>query len=258
MSPLRPAAVLVGLCLLLDAGGARAEPPPVRALVADKATVAREAMVLHDEAWALYEQGHYRAAIDKLEGALRMDPNGKELVYNLALLHEKLANLRAAEGYYRRYLDMETDPKARARIQGVLRRLEGAQHDARWSAAPEAEASSLGPVRGAPASLAARPVRPWVLASGGVAAVAFLTGGIFGIAALARSPGAHPRTGPGVSIDDLQNDAHRAHAYAVVADVSLLLAAAATGAATVLYFSTPRADQPGPVAVGPGLLRVSF
>src|SRR4051812_19327443 len=121
MSPLRPGAVLVGLWLLLGAGAARADSPPLRAVAADKASAAKQAMTLHDEAWALYEQGHYRAAIDKLEAALRMDPNGKELVYNLALLHEKLANLKAAEGYYRRYLDMETDPKARARIQGILR-----------------------------------------------------------------------------------------------------------------------------------------
>jgi hypothetical protein len=97
-----------------------------------------------------------------------------------------------------------------------------------------------------------------VVATGTVAAVAFLTGSIFGLAALARSPGAHPTTSVGVTIDDLQADARRAHAYAVVADVSFLLSAAAAGTAAFLYISTPRPDQPARVALGPGLLRVSF
>jgi tetratricopeptide (TPR) repeat protein len=253
MSPLRPAALLVGLWLLLGAGAARAEPPPGVRAAAEKESAAKQAMALNDEAWALYEQGRYRAAIDKLEAALRMDPDGKDLVYNLALLHEKLANLKAAEGYYRRYLEMETDPKARTRTQGVLRRLEGAQRDA----PPAAPSAAPGPVR-APAPAPPRPVRPWVIATGSVAAVAFLTGGIFGLAALARNPGAHATTSAGVSIDDLQTDARRAHAYAVVADASFLLTAAATGTAAFLYFSTPRADPSARLVVGPGLVRVAF
>src|SRR5690349_11181358 len=70
--------------------------PPQAAAGSDKEKRARQAMALHDEAWALYEEGRYRAAIDRLEAALRIDPDGRELVYNLALLHEKLADLRDA------------------------------------------------------------------------------------------------------------------------------------------------------------------
>ena len=49
------------------------------------------AVELHDEAKDLYERGLYRRAIAKLEAAIELDPDGKELVYNLALIHEKLA-----------------------------------------------------------------------------------------------------------------------------------------------------------------------
>ena len=87
--------------------------------VADAAKEKKErqarAVDLHDEAKALYERGLYRRAITKLEAALTLDPEGKELVYNLALIHEKLAEADIAEGYYLRYIDMETDPKARER-----------------------------------------------------------------------------------------------------------------------------------------------
>jgi hypothetical protein len=107
--------------------------------------------------------------------------------------------------------------------------------------------------------------------------VAFLMGSIFGLNALVKNPGRSPSTGPGVTIEDLQGDARTAHADAMVADVSFLIMLAAAGTATFLYFSTPRAPSPdatksgsgngeptapakttASVAVGPGLVRVSF
>src|SRR4051812_27640849 len=100
----------VGLLALLCAGAAAAaEPPPAPSapagtaprtssglqVASDKDQLSKRAMSLHDEAWELYEQGRYHAAIEKLEAALRLDPDGKELVYNLAILHEKLADTGA-------------------------------------------------------------------------------------------------------------------------------------------------------------------
>ncbi len=256
---------VAGLAALIGAGGvARADPPAPKASTAEREQRQKQAMALHDEAWALYEQGHYHAAIEKLEAALRVDPEGKELVYNLALLHERLVEVKEAEGYYRRYLDMETDPKARSRTQATLRRLEGMEKELAPAAPPPAPSPPPPP----------RPVRPWVVATGGVAGVAFLTGSIFGLTALAKNPGHGATTGPGVTISDLQDRARSAHALAVVSDVSFLVMLAAAGTATFLYFSTPRAPAPSgagggarpalrdkppaSVAVGPGLVRVSF
>ena len=231
-------------------------------------------MALHDEAWVLYEQGRYRAAIDRLEAALLLDPEGRELVYNLALIHEKLADLGDAARYYRRYLEMEPDPRTRARIQLVLRRLEGAEREA--ATQPRDAAPPI------PAALPAPPpprrVRPWVVATASVGGVAFVMGSVFGLNALARNPGANAHTGGGVTIGDLQADAHAAHVDAVISDVSFLITLAAAGTAAFLYFSTPRSAPAGPasmaigrrwgqgpqtpggraVAVGPGLLRVTF
>src|SRR6185312_13789213 len=59
--------LVLGLAALLAAAPAAAEPP------ADKE---KQAVTLHDEAWSLYEQGRYRAAIDKLAAALSIDPHG--------------------------------------------------------------------------------------------------------------------------------------------------------------------------------------
>ena len=49
-----------------------------------------------DEALAHYREGHYRAAIAELKAALTFDPTSKDLVYNLALVHEKLGELDLA------------------------------------------------------------------------------------------------------------------------------------------------------------------
>jgi tetratricopeptide (TPR) repeat protein len=275
------ATIGVGLAALLCAGAAvAAEPPATPAgtaaarassglqVAADKDRLGKQAMSLHDEAWTLYEQGRYHAAIEKLEAALRLDPDGKELVYNLAILHEKLADTDAAERYYRRYLEMEPDPKAKARIQGILRRIEGLQREL----ADPSRRRVAGPAPLRPEQPSAppppRPVKPWVVATGTVAGVAFLMGSIFGLAALARNPGANAHTSRDVSISELQADARAAHVDAVISDVSFLITLAATGTATFLYFSTPRgAPQtvgsvalaaPPRISVGPGLVKVGF
>src|SRR5262249_33197033 len=137
-----------GLCLaagawiaaLLLATPAAAEParPPHAASTrdpgaqvdkAEKEDRIQRAKALHDDALALYDRGKYRAALEKLKAAVALDPDGKELVYNLALIHERLGELELAGGFYRRYLEMETDPKLRERAEGILKRIEGAKKD---------------------------------------------------------------------------------------------------------------------------------
>jgi tetratricopeptide (TPR) repeat protein len=217
----------------------------------DKEERAKQAMALHDEAWALYEEGHYRVALERLEAALRIDPEGRELVFNLALLHEKLGDLHEAIVTYRRYAEMEPDPKARARTLATIHRLEGAERDAIARAA----ATPLG----APAPAAPRGMGPmrrsWVIATAGLSTAAFVTGVGFGLTALQRNPGANARTGNGVTIDTLQAEAHAAHTDAVVADVAFVVSAVAAATAALLYTTgTNRAPRSASTLVfaGPG------
>lgn len=249
------------VALLLVAGRAHADgAPPTAPPVVSPEQEAREkqAMALHDEARELHAHGRYRAAIARLEAALALDPQGKELVYNLALIHERLGEIDPAVRYYRRYLETETDPREREKIEGVLLRLEGAKQD--LVVAPPA----APPVAGAPP----RSFGPGVIVTGAIGAMGLFTGVVLGISALARSPSEGAITGPGVTADDLLADAKAAHRQAVGADIALLIGLAATGAAVGIHLGSRAAAGPAPraaspridLALGPlaGALRVSF
>lgn len=268
----RLAGVVLGLAGALAVVPARGQPRP--RVQGGESAAERRAVELHDEARVLYERGEYRAAIARLEAALELDPRGGELVYNLALIHEKLAEVDVAERYYRKYLEMETDPKVRERVNGILKRIEGAKKEladrraAEAAAqAPPAPAGSEAPAPPPPAE-SGRRMGPWALVAGGVGVGAAMVGTVFAISAVASHPGEGATTGGGVSVKDLEDDAASAHARAVVADVAFIVSAVATGAALYLYLSS----GPGPAAgsaavtsgvsleVGPrsGLVRVRF
>jgi len=212
---------------------------------------ADQAVKLHDEARALYEAGEYRKAITKLEQAVEIDPEGKELVYNLALIHEKLGEMDPAGTYYQRYLEMETDPALRERTQKALKRIEGAKkelaqrraeearHEPTASSAPAAAPFARASIAATPAPTPSRRIGPGVWASGGIAVAALLVGNVFAISALVKNPGSGAHTGDGVGIDDLRADAESAHRRAVVADVSFIVAALAAGTGAVLFLTTP-------------------
>jgi tetratricopeptide (TPR) repeat protein len=223
---------------------------------------AAEAKRLHDEARELYDDGEYRKAIEKLEQALALDPDGKELVYNLGLIHEKLAEPLEAERWFRRYLEVETNPILRERTQRALKRIEGVKRDqaaARTrqaeSAAPAASSQAATPPPPPPPTTS-RPVGPWVWITGGVAVSALIVGNAFAISAVSKSPGSDARTGGSVGVADLQADADAAHSRAIAADVSFVVALLAGAGAAYLYLSTPpvprtAAPQASPRRAGP-------
>lgn len=246
MKPYRPGAVPVVLTLLLAAASASADPPAKT----PPSDPARRASALNDEASALYERGQYHAAVEKLEQAVALDPKGKELLYNLAVIHEKMGQLAEAATYYRRQLDLETDPHERSRLQGILRRIEGARGDLAPAPGPRAPAAPA--LKSEP-----RPIRPAVWVTGATAGLAFVLGSVFAITAAARNPGSGARTGGGTTITDIEESARAAHTFAVAADVSYAIAIGAAGAATVLFLTTPR-GAPASAAVGPGGVQVSF
>ena len=62
----------------------------------------------------LYQQGSYHEAIGELEAALKLDPNGKDLIFNLGVVHEKLGDIEDALRYFQRYEQMDlATPSAR-------------------------------------------------------------------------------------------------------------------------------------------------
>ncbi|WP_438030918.1 tetratricopeptide repeat protein [Sorangium sp. So ce233] len=222
------------------------------------------ATALHDQAQGLYQHGEYRAAIAKLQAAVELDPEGKELIYNLAVIHERLGEIDRAEHYYVRYLAMETLPKEREQVTAVLKRLKGAKRELSSAKQPPAEPPSpagtaaplpllprvsLLPRRSAVAANP-RPPTPWLFVSGGIAAGSLVVGGVFAALAVARDPSPRERTGDGLSVADLQADASAAHRFAVVADVALLVAGLSGAAALYLYLS-PRAPAARPGASRP-------
>jgi tetratricopeptide (TPR) repeat protein len=233
------------------AGGAFAAPPPAGAAPSaarapapqDPRARAQRAVELHDEARALYERGEYKKAIEKLEAALELDPKGKELVYNLALIHEKLLELDDAQRYYARYLEMEQDPKLRERALSTVKRIEGAKREkaerdeqaardaARPPSAPAAPPPDASPRRRPGAAF-------WITVAAGSLALA--AGTTLAITAVAGDPGADARTGDGVGVADLEADADGAHGRAVVADVAFVGAAALAGLAVFLFVTAPK------------------
>ncbi|MGE0322147.1 MAG: tetratricopeptide repeat protein [Polyangiaceae bacterium] len=204
-----------------------------------------------------YREGKYERAVEELEEALRLDPSGKDLVYNLGLVHEKLGNLDKALFYFRRYLEMETDPAERERAEVIVQRLAGAQERAlRASSGGDEDSGEPG---------AGDPDRPgstqdrgrgkldvWVYGTAGLSLAALTLGVVFGVRALLTHPGGSPSTGPGESARDLQQDAASAHDMALVADVSFGVALLSGAAASLLYFGrSDNSHQASRVALDP-------
>jgi tetratricopeptide (TPR) repeat protein len=107
------------LVLVALAGVGHAAPP--------EATPQDRAQIAYQEALKLYKSGQYRAAVDKLVEARKLDPTAKELPYNLGLLYEKLGEIDNAIRSFELYLNLETDDEEKERVRGILQRLEGAR-----------------------------------------------------------------------------------------------------------------------------------
>lgn len=216
------------------------------------------AQAVFSEAKDLYKRGQYRAAVTKLEEARRLDPGAKELVYNLALVHEKLFEVDKAIPFFELYLTLEQDEDERARVRAVVKRLEGARADLEKQRKAEAAAASASASAAHPAPPPAPPAAQerrrgkldaWVYTAGGVSAIALLGGVYFGVRALGSNPGS-TKTGPDKSIRELQEDADATKSSATNADISLAIAIAAGGAAAGLYLLRTR-EVPASAVVVP-------
>jgi len=200
----------------------------------------------YEKARAAYEQGAYREAIAELEAAHTLDPNAKDLVFNLAVVHEKLTDVDDALKWFRLYATMSLTPQERDRAEATIRRLEGAKRELEQrqaALAPNTPASPSTPPepsrRPAPAPPAGRVDEATVTAAG-VAGAAFVFGVVMAAKAKQDQPQSNFVTGQDGSYADLVNRTDLAHREAVIADVGFGVFVLGAAAAAYLFFSRPR------------------
>lgn len=256
----RAGATVIALSSLLSSGHAWSQdaadvppPPPVVQQplpppVPRPPPVPQQALDLHDEARALYAKGKYAEAIERLTEAVALDPEGRELHYNLGLIHEKLGDLDAALRAFKTCLSLERDPSERMKLQRIIKRLEGARRYKLFERSP-----SGAVVRSPRVIEIKRGVSPWVWVTGGVALASFGVAAALAARASAVDPGDQAMTGGGVSLQDLQDDADTAHSLAIGADVLLAVGAAASVATLTIAIVSAEADiESVGLRIGPG------
>jgi tetratricopeptide (TPR) repeat protein len=198
-----------------------------------------------DRARADYAQGEYREAISELEAAHALDPNAKDLVFNLGVVHEKLADIDDALKWFRLYTSMNLTDQERDRAQAYLRRLEGAKKEVEAKQAASAgSASASAPPPPTPEKPQYGRIDGFTIAAASVAVAGLGTGIVLGIKALSDKPPSSPVTGSNLTVQQLQNRTHQAHTEAIGADIAFGVAVAAAAVTAYLYLARPRSTAP--------------
>jgi tetratricopeptide (TPR) repeat protein len=195
-------------------------PAPRMERVLTDGTAAPERAAEHFErALAWYRAGKYRRAVGELEAALARDPGGKDLVFNLALVQEKLGDLAGAIASLRRFQSMEKDPKELERASQTIERLHGAQAEL-LASQPSAPALAVAPAP-CPTPRVRGKFDGWVIGTGSLALASLLVGTVFGVHVLTL---------------DADTEQARARDSAIVADVALATGLLAGAGSFALYF----------------------
>ncbi len=204
-----------------------AGPNPVPALVDEADPNKLQARLAFEKAKELYAAGRYREAAEQLEAALKRDPQGKDLVYNLALVRERLGEPDEAIVWVDRYLAMKLEATERQRAEAFRRRLEGARDEI---------AEKRRKVVVVPVNVErARAVDAWVWVPATGAGAAAIAGAVLGSIALSTRPSGFV-TGRDGTYDDLAERSREAHGYAIGADVAWVTTAIGVGLASWFYF----------------------
>ncbi|HEY2515034.1 MAG TPA: tetratricopeptide repeat protein, partial [Polyangiaceae bacterium] len=195
------------------------------------AEAAAEAHQHADRAHELYGQGAYRESIAELEAALKLDPNGKGLVFNLGVVHEKLGDIDDALRYFQRYELMDLDAAERAKADAYVKRLQGARKEVEKT--PEATPAPPPPPPPPPPQRAPEPpahgkIDGWTVGAGVLALGGYAVGTIFGVEALRDKPKSGTMTTGTLGYQHLQSAVDTAHREAIVSDVAFATAAVAT------------------------------
>lgn len=187
-----------------------------------------------DRALELYRAGRYAEALEQLKDAAKLDPNGKDLFFNLALVHEKLAQLPEAIAALERFRELETDATERERARITIERLRGAEAAARATPPPQQ------PVCAEPAAAPKPAERPTtvLIAASSLAVVSLVVGAVFGAKALSNDPG-NAGTSATVSLGQLRERRRQAARAALVADVAFAISAASAGTFAGVWLLSP-------------------
>jgi tetratricopeptide (TPR) repeat protein len=221
-------------CHALCASHAWAQLPATAPVDSSSADTSRAGARDHfDRALELYRAGKYAGALVELERAARLDPDGKDLFFNLALVHEKLGQLPQAIAALERFRELEPDPGERERARVGIERLQGAEQ---VGTKPAPAAAPCPPPPAQPA--ARRPPSPVVLGAASLGLASLVVGAIFGLKALNDDVG-DARTSASFSVEQLRERGRRASAEALVADLAFAVAGAAGGTAFFVWLFEP-------------------
>jgi tetratricopeptide (TPR) repeat protein len=189
-----------------------------------------------------YRSGQYSRALSSLKEAIQIDPDGKDLFFNLALVHEKLGQLPEAIAAWQRFEELEPDQAERERAELTIARLRGAS--AELPAASPGPAAPCPEPAPSPAPVARGP-SPVLIGSASIAAVALVVGAVFGGKAWADDV-SDERTSTSLSVTQLRERGRRAAREALIADVAFAVAGAAGGTFACVWLLGP--SQPARAA----------
>jgi tetratricopeptide (TPR) repeat protein len=187
----------------------------------------------------LYRAGRYAEALNELEQAAALDPNGKDLFFNLSLVHEKLGQLPEAIKALERFRELETDRAELERTRITLERLRGAAEaaaEARARAPATAPCPEPGAANGEQA--AARPPSALLIGAASAAIVSFAVGAVFGAKALSDDV-SDSQTSSSRSVAQVREQARRAEREALIADVAFAIGTASAATFVGVWLLAP-------------------
>jgi hypothetical protein len=189
----------------------------------------------------LYSQGSYREALGESEAARALDPNAKELVFNLGVVNEKLGHFDDALRWFRTYTQMDVTPQEKQKADGFIKRLEGAKRET-----PPPTTPTVTPPPPPPDEKKEPPPKGRIdaatITAASVAVVGLGAGTVFGIKALAERPSKNFVTGKDGTYGDFQQKETTANKDATIADIGLGIGVVAAAVTAYLYFSRPKAS----------------
>jgi tetratricopeptide (TPR) repeat protein len=184
----------------------------------------------------LYQTGAYRDAIAELELARSLDPQAKDLVFNLGIVHERLQKYDEAIAFFRQYMEMASvTPAERTKAETIIKRIEGAKRENPVTEAPAAASTPIAPLPAPIDDPAHGRVDAATITAASVAVVGLGIGTAFGIRALSLDT-SNFVTGRDGTYDELRKRTDDAHDAAIVADIGFGVGIAAAAVAAYLYF----------------------
>lgn len=241
----------LGLSIL---GGVVLAAPPAHA---DDDASHAEAGKHFAKARELYGQGSYREARNELVEARKLDPQSKELMFNLGIVSEKLALFDEALEQFRAYREMsDVTEQEKARADAIILRLEGAKKQLAEQKRND-EPPKIVVVPEQPKQPEGPPPKGRIdaatVTAAGVGVAGLAVGAIFGIKAMGERPSGFV-TGRDGTYADLVSKTDSAHTSAVVSDVGFAVGIVGVAAAAVLYFARPKVQpKAATVAIAPAI-----